>query len=347
MCHASPQSSRSPLSSPSSGAAARCPASTPRQPRAAAAGLSDLRPCLACHNGLITPSGEDVSIGLRLAFHDDGELRARPVLAWPACAAKSWITRAAGRDRGRVLDLPHADGALPGAAAGAKGRVVHVPPGVAAAAAAPDAALAADGVSCTVCHQIAATGLGEPELRRRLHDRPTPAPAAAGLRAVRGRRGPRRVMRSAAGFSPRRRAHPAVRALRDVPHAVHDALGARRGDGAAAGTGAVPGMGTQRLPGYAQSASPATCRSWARGADHGHAWSAAPRLLAHLFRGGNFFVLGLLNRYRDELGVKALPQELDAAIAHGRSPAADTARPRLANAAAPAAGSSWTSPSRT
>jgi hypothetical protein len=33
----------------------------------------------------------------------------------------------------------------------------------------------------------------------------------------------------------------------------------------------------------------------------------------HDFRGGNFFMLRMLNRYRDELGVEALPQELDAA----------------------------------
>jgi hypothetical protein len=34
----------------------------------------------------------------------------------------------------------------------------------------------------------------------------------------------------------------------------------------------------------------------------------------HTFRGGNAFMLGILNKYRDELGVKALPQELDAAV---------------------------------
>jgi hypothetical protein len=32
----------------------------------------------------------------------------------------------------------------------------------------------------------------------------------------------------------------------------------------------------------------------------------------HVFRGGNFFVIRMLNRYRDELGVEALPQELEA-----------------------------------
>ena len=33
----------------------------------------------------------------------------------------------------------------------------------------------------------------------------------------------------------------------------------------------------------------------------------------HTFLGGNFFMLRMLNRYRGELGVEALPQELDAA----------------------------------
>jgi len=39
-----------------------------------------------------------------------------------------------------------------------------------------------------------------------------------------------------------------------------------------------------------------------------------PRLSQHTFRGGNAFMLGILNKYRGELGVTALPQELDAAI---------------------------------
>jgi hypothetical protein len=39
-----------------------------------------------------------------------------------------------------------------------------------------------------------------------------------------------------------------------------------------------------------------------------------PRVSQHTFLGGNSFMLGILNRYRGELGVTALPQELDAAI---------------------------------
>jgi hypothetical protein len=39
-----------------------------------------------------------------------------------------------------------------------------------------------------------------------------------------------------------------------------------------------------------------------------------PPLAQHTFRGGNAFMLGILNKYRGELGVAALPQELDTAI---------------------------------
>jgi hypothetical protein len=34
----------------------------------------------------------------------------------------------------------------------------------------------------------------------------------------------------------------------------------------------------------------------------------------HAFLGGNFFVMRMLNRYRDELGVRATPREMDAAV---------------------------------
>ena len=43
-----------------------------------------------------------------------------------------------------------------------------------------------------------------------------------------------------------------------------------------------------------------------------------PPLAQHTFRGGNAFMLGILNKYRGELGVAALPQELDAAIRETR-----------------------------
>jgi hypothetical protein len=39
-----------------------------------------------------------------------------------------------------------------------------------------------------------------------------------------------------------------------------------------------------------------------------------PDVSRHSFRGGNFFMMRVLNRYRDELGVRATPGEMEAAI---------------------------------
>jgi hypothetical protein len=44
-----------------------------------------------------------------------------------------------------------------------------------------------------------------------------------------------------------------------------------------------------------------------------------PQFYQHVFRGANFFMLGILNKYRGELGVVALPQELDASIRRTKS----------------------------
>jgi hypothetical protein len=46
----------------------------------------------------------------------------------------------------------------------------------------------------------------------------------------------------------------------------------------------------------------------------------------HWFPGGNFFVLGMLNRYRAELAVDALPEEFDAVAARTREILAQAAR---------------------
>jgi hypothetical protein len=46
----------------------------------------------------------------------------------------------------------------------------------------------------------------------------------------------------------------------------------------------------------------------------------------HVFVGGNFFMLGMLNRYRQELAVEALPEELDAVAARTREILSQAAR---------------------
>ena len=168
-----------------------------------------------------------------------------------------------------MLDLPHADGDVRWrAAAGAQGEVfAHLPRTRPADA---EAALAADGVSCTLCHQIRPERLGTPESftggyfvtsTRRHRQRA----GAADLRSVPDRPGRTRIMRSATAFdADRGHTHPAVGAVRDVPHALHPgARTERRGGRRAARAGAVPRVAAQRLSTRARAASRATCR-WSR-----------------------------------------------------------------------------------
>ena len=97
----------------------------------------------------------------RVARLDDGQLRARSLLAGVRPARDDRSPDEEGGDRGRVLDLPHADGRAPtrGPPAGS-GRSSRTCPSTRRVG--RRARLAADGVSCTLCHQIGAERLGTP-----------------------------------------------------------------------------------------------------------------------------------------------------------------------------------------
>ena len=90
-------------------------AATPAPPRAhATADVAMFAPssdCLACHNNLVTPSGEDVSIGASWRGIDDGELRPRPVRAGERPARDDRPCGARRGHRGRVRDVSRAGGA--------------------------------------------------------------------------------------------------------------------------------------------------------------------------------------------------------------------------------------------
>ena len=187
--------------------------------------------CLACHNNLVAPAGEDVSIGaswrgtIMANAARDPYLHAsvrRETIDHPATAADI-------EDECAACHMPaaHADRARPRAR---KAQVfAHLSP-ARPVDARPLDELATDGVTCTVCHQIAADRLGTPEsfngnfvvaaAARRRH--------AARVRAVRARRRPAPHhalgdrIRAGAGA-----AHPRVRAVRDLPHADHGGARAR------------------------------------------------------------------------------------------------------------------------
>ena len=184
--------------------------------------------CLACHNGLTTPAGEDVSIGVGVARVDDGQLLARSVLAgggparddrpsgraaeiedecatchMPMARDRSAARRAARRG---VRAPAGRRAAAPADAAGGRRRVVHALPQIA-----PDVSARRESFT------------GGFVIGRR----PRTAPRMFGPFEVDG------AARAScdpppASMPTEGRARPAVGAVRDVPHALHERARAER-----------------------------------------------------------------------------------------------------------------------
>ena len=111
---------------------------------------------MACHNNLISRTGEDVSIFADWRASMMANSARDPY--WMAAVRREVMDHPAEataiEDECSVCHTPMT--AFPERAAGRKGRD-HLPPGRG-----EDARLAADGVSCTVCHQIQPTNF-EPQ----------------------------------------------------------------------------------------------------------------------------------------------------------------------------------------
>lgn len=318
--------------------------------------------CAACHTGLVTTAGEDVSFdaswrtsmmansardpywhasvrrevadhpGSRGAIEDECSACHMPMMRYDA--------RAAGRE-GRVFDhlasaglIPapaasrtagHAvwpGGASPGVGPTAEGRqpapaAARRGAGPVAAADAAAARLALDGVSCTVCHQIAADGLGAPESFNGGF-RLAPAPSH-GTRRVFGPfeidAGRARIMQSSSAFEPAAAAHLRSSELCATCHTlITQALGP---DGAVIGElpEQVPFLEWQHSS-WRDVASCQTCHMpvveepMAITPVLGQPRTGVAR---HTFHGGNFFMQRMLARAGAELGVEAASGELDAA----------------------------------
>ena len=188
--------------------------------------------------------------------------------------------------------------------------------------AAPAHRKAFDGVSCTVCHQITAANLGthasfdggfEIERGTELGRRPVygPHPVDAGRASV---------MRSATQFQSTESAHVRQSELCATCHTLFTATLDERGEVAGELPEQVPYQEWQHSE-YRETRSCQDCHMPRVGEDGPVAsifGASRPPLAQHTFRGGNAFMLGILNKYRGELGVAALPQELDAAIRETR-----------------------------
>src|SRR5688572_17096065 len=172
--------------------------------------------------------------------------------------------------------------------------------------------LAADGVSCSLCHQISAERLGTPDsfVGRYVIAR-GPARMLGPYEIDRGRTA---LMRSATGVEPAAAEHVRQSELCATCHTLYtQAIGP---DGSAIGS--LPEQVPYLEWRHSAFRAERSCQSC-----HMPSITDAPitsvlgepreELARHTFLGGNFLMLRMLNRYRDALRVTAPSQELEAA----------------------------------
>jgi hypothetical protein len=271
--------------------------------------------CVACHNGLTTSSGEDISFGTAWRATMMANSARDPY--WQASVRREAIDHPSAvheiEDECSVCHMPMAR-----TMAVASGRApqifAHLPVGVQTS---PEARLAADGVSCALCHQMTADRFGTPQsftggfvvsTAGSAAERPVfgPFPVDAGRT---------RLMHSATGFVPTEAAHIRQSEMCATCHTLYTkALGP---------DGKVVGELPEQVPylewRHSAFRTERSCQSChmpvVTEPTRVSSVLGEPRegVARHDFRGGNFFMLRMLNRYRAELGVEALPQELDAA----------------------------------
>jgi hypothetical protein len=272
--------------------------------------------CIACHNGLTTPSGQDVSIGFDWRPSMMANAARDPY--WQAGVRRETIdhpeSRAVIEDECSICHMPMVR--YQAKVAGHEGQIfAHLP--------FDDEKdgdrFAADGVSCSLCHQITKDKLGTRESfiggfvvdtakpkGERVEYGPYPVDA-----------GHARIMRSSSGgFQPAESEHMRQSEMCGTCHTLYTQALDPQGK-------PVGGEFAEQMPyqewlhsGFKNTHSCQSCHMPAVKEPvpitpvFGEPRDGVAR---HTFVGANFFMQRLLNRFRADLGVAALPQELESA----------------------------------
>jgi hypothetical protein len=271
--------------------------------------------CVACHNGLKTKEGEDISIGF--AWRASIMANASRDPYWQSSVRRESIDHPSSQaDIENECSTCHMP--LTHFTARSEGRKAQVFSHLPLSSPPSKDGAAADGVSCSVCHQVEKTGLGTPETFSgnvtfasldNIHQRPEYGPFVVD-------QGHQRVMQSStAGMVPQNSDHIRDSALCGSCHTLYTkALGPQ---------GQPIGSLPEQMPylEWLHSDYPKrnTCQSChmpevkepvAVTAVYGPLREGMHR---HEFIGGNFLMQHMLNDYRGDLHTAALPQELIAA----------------------------------
>ncbi len=274
--------------------------------------------CVACHNNLITPGGEDVSIGATWRSTMMANSGRDPY--WQAGLRRETIDHPTHsreiQDECGACHMPMLQ-----KVSRAMGKLADV------FAQLPinkddDSdlhKLAADSVSCTVCHQVSNEELGtRANFNANFTMRPTPAD---GTRVIFGPfqidKGRKTIMRSVTGFVQTQTPHIQQSELCATCHTLYT----QAYNAAGQVIGSLPEqMNYQEWQhsAFSQGDNAQSCQSCHMPPVQGPARVASvlgdfrDGMHRHLFVGGNFFVVRMLNRNRIDLGVEALPSEIEA-----------------------------------
>ena len=274
--------------------------------------------CIACHNVLVTPEGEDVSIGASWRSTMMANSARDPY--WQAGVRRETIDHPT---HSRAIQDECAECHMPmstqiSRASGGRGEVFAYLP-FNKANGTEIQKFAADSISCTVCHQISSERLGTREsFNGEFVMKPTPPD---GTRVIFGPyqidAGRKTIMRSVTGFVQAQGAHIQQSELCATCHTLYTQ--------AFSPTGQVIGSLPEQMnfqewqhSDYSKTQSAQSCQSChmpeVKGATRIASVLGDSRdgLNRHLFVGGNAFMVRMLNRYRADLGVVATSSELEA-----------------------------------
>lgn len=272
--------------------------------------------CVGCHNNLSTPAGEDVSIGSTWRSTMMANAARDPY--WQAGVRRETIDHpshaAEIQDECAACHMPMAQKIAH--ASGGTGEVfAHLP--IARSGRSTLETLAADGVSCSVCHQIAPDGLGTRDSFNANFRMKTTPPD--GARVIFGPHrvdaGRKTIMRSVTGFVQAEAPHVKQSELCASCHTLITTAYGPQGQV----VGSLPEqMNYQEWQHSDFAREGRACQSCHMPVASGPIRAASvlgdarDTLATHVFVGGNAYMVRLLNRYRTELGVVALPAELEA-----------------------------------
>jgi len=269
--------------------------------------------CISCHNGLVTPKGEDVSIGSDWRASMMANAARDPY--WHAAVRREILVhptaRAAIEHECSACHMPMLR--YLAKVSGQKSPVFEHLPIVRQCT--PEDRLAADGVSCAMCHQIQEDRLGKKESFTAGFVVDTGIPF--GERKIFGPHevdeGRKALMQSSSRFIPNHATHIQSSELCASCHTLFTHSLNEKGEVIGELPEQVPYLEWKHSS-YYNARSCQSCHMPEVDGEMpitGVMGKQRQKFSRHAFRGGNFFMPRILNRYRDALGVTALPQELD------------------------------------